>query len=256
MATEYRDAPEVRIIANKVIRDVHQHLHGVRIDYVFVAKSDKDGPVPILSKGKQVHGKAKKITGLNAFLAQNDDNPEGEEFFVIEISHYSWVYMTPEQRIALVDHELCHCIIEQSEDGTMLTLRPHDVEEFTEIIQRHGLWQPDVEDFAKVAAKKLPLFDAAAAIDDASQPCPDCPGADPNCKTCGGEPFESEGPPTITIDMDKKCSRCPKKGATQNGMCMDCTTKAMNAGEFDNEVKSSTGVAQVISKVHRASKGQ
>jgi hypothetical protein len=35
-------------------------------------------------------------------------------------------------------------------------------------------------------------------------------------------------------------------------MCLDCTTKAMNAGEFDREIKSSSSVGQAIGKMHHA----
>jgi hypothetical protein len=31
--------------------------------------------------------------------------------------------------------------------------------------------------------------------------------------------------PIITIDMDRKCSECGRKGAAQNGLCLNCITK-------------------------------
>jgi len=37
----------------------------------------------------------------------------------------------------------------------------------------------------------------------------------------------------IEIDLDKKCVRCGEKGATQNGLCLKCVTKAIERGEFD-----------------------
>jgi hypothetical protein len=35
--------------------------------------------------------------------------------------------------------------------------------------------------------------------------------------------------PTITIDLDKRCAECRKKGAgvAANGLCLACTTKAI-----------------------------
>jgi hypothetical protein len=33
--------------------------------------------------------------------------------------------------------------------------------------------------------------------------------------------------PTLTVDLDKKCSQCNKPGSCQNGLCMDCITKAI-----------------------------
>jgi hypothetical protein len=45
-------------------------------------------------------------------------------------------------------------------------------------------------------------------------------------------------PFVININLDAKCKRCGKGGATQNGLCMTCITKAFKAGEFDHIIKS------------------
>lgn len=42
---------------------------------------------------------------------------------------------------------------------------------------------------------------------------------------------------TIRIDFDKKCSRCGKPGATQNGLCLSCITRAIKNGEYDHIFK-------------------
>ena len=34
----------------------------------------------------------------------------------------------------------------------------------------------------------------------------------------------SEPVPVITIDLDKKCSRCGQKGTAENGLCLRCIT--------------------------------
>ena len=39
---------------------------------------------------------------------------------------------------------------------------------------------------------------------------------------------------TINIDLDKKCTRCGKKGATQGGVCLACVAKAVKNGELDH----------------------
>lgn len=41
----------------------------------------------------------------------------------------------------------------------------------------------------------------------------------------------------INIYLDKKCARCGKSGATQNGLCMSCLIKAVRVGEFDHIIK-------------------
>lgn len=42
---------------------------------------------------------------------------------------------------------------------------------------------------------------------------------------------------TIKIDLDKKCVRCKKGGALENGLCMRCITKAIDRGEYNHIFK-------------------
>lgn len=71
---------------------------------------------------------------------------------MIEINKQAWDPLNKKQKRALIDHELCHCLWDV-EKG--LYMRTHDVEEFSEIIKRHGLWQPDVQLFAEIAVKHV-----------------------------------------------------------------------------------------------------
>ena len=41
----------------------------------------------------------------------------------------------------------------------------------------------------------------------------------------------------ITINLDAKCKRCGKGGATQSGVCLLCFNKAIKSGEFDHILK-------------------
>lgn len=41
----------------------------------------------------------------------------------------------------------------------------------------------------------------------------------------------------ININLDTKCKRCGKGGATQNGLCLPCISKAVKNGEFDHILK-------------------
>ena len=75
---------------------------------------------------------------------------------MIEVGRNLWDGMTPQQRRALVDHELCHLSVEQDDDGSWVgRTRGHDVEEFVSIIDRHGLWKADVAALASSAAAQL-----------------------------------------------------------------------------------------------------
>jgi hypothetical protein len=160
----YTRAPEVEKIANRIIPKHHPHLIAVhKIDYVFRSEAAQTG-------GKIVAGKTRKIGGLNAFLtlgaAAEEGRPDGdtpavEPFFVVEIAADIWGILTPSQREALVDHELCHCTTGINEQGeVVLKTRAHDVEEFKAIVERHGLWQPELEDLVKAATgTQLSLLD-------------------------------------------------------------------------------------------------
>ncbi len=158
MAVTFELAPEVEVVASELIPQYHRHLDGVRIEYVFRSKHAK-------KNGKLVMGTCRLVSGLNAFLASDEEELElgnllqGDDdatpkFFVIEIAKDLWKDMSPKQRVALVDHELSHAY---QEDGE-LSILPHDVEEFAHIVRRYGLWKGDVEAFFAAAGQHaLPL---------------------------------------------------------------------------------------------------
>jgi hypothetical protein len=166
MATEYQEAPEVKKIATMLIDSDHPHLMGARVEYVFVSPTPK-------SKNKDIWGRARKITGLPAWLSTEptfrDNVPD--PFFVIEISKEIWDAIPSEQKLALVDHELSHCGYDDEKD--CITTMSHDVEEFTGIVKRHGLWRSDVKRFVEVARDnaKSPLFKGVESIEFSSGDC-------------------------------------------------------------------------------------
>lgn len=141
-------ADDVAEIAESLISDYHPHVLEHTVLYIFRSKAAQN-------KGKEVWGKARKVTGLNAYLAMRSSvdplEPMSPTFFVIEIAHDVWNTLRAPERIALVDHELKHI----GPDG----MRPHDVEEFTDIVARHGHWKRDLKEFAE-AGKQVPLFEA------------------------------------------------------------------------------------------------
>jgi len=38
----------------------------------------------------------------------------------------------------------------------------------------------------------------------------------------------------LTINLDAKCRRCGKGGATPNGLCLACVARAIKRGECDH----------------------
>lgn len=156
----YRDAREVREIANELIDEHHAHLHGVRVACVFMDK------IPT-SKGREVWGRTKKISGLNAFLAHgvggrnlpNDYSDEPLEFFVIEIAEEAFRRLRLEARRALVDEQLSRCEFEEDEETGALNLAVvgPDVSTFKAVVERHGLWYEDLEQLVRTGAEQLTI---------------------------------------------------------------------------------------------------
>src|SRR6185503_11644455 len=80
--------------------------------------------------------------------------------------------VTPEQRRALLDHELCHGARQHDAKGEpvydergrpVYRLRKHDIEEFTAIVSRHGCYKADLENFAAAIRRSgVPAFEPCA----------------------------------------------------------------------------------------------
>lgn len=89
---------------------------------------------------------------------------------VIALNKELWPHLKPDQRRALLDHELCHLAPKldpktldhaETPDGIKLwRIRKHDIEEFAPIVRRHGFWDGDLQRFAAavIEAKAKPLF--------------------------------------------------------------------------------------------------
>lgn len=157
---DYKDAPEVRAIAEELIAEYHPHLVGKRIAYAF---SDKAGR----KNGKTVLGTASIESGKSVFFAAGAPSEyQGGKFFLMTISEPNWRVLKREQRLALVDHELAH-MGKDPETGEVC-LWPHDIEEFTAVVERHGLWMRDVQDFVEAVTASLEPELPFADVEDAA----------------------------------------------------------------------------------------
>lgn len=137
--TEWTKAsPAVLEMAERLINKSHHHLRGARMGFMF---RDSAGS----SQGKMVLGKAMKISGsLEPYI---------ELDFLIWLSEQDWHPMDQARREALLDHELCHCGGDGDEG---YKIRPHDVEEFIEIIKRHGAWTIPLAKIRDELQERLP----------------------------------------------------------------------------------------------------
>lgn len=159
---EFWEADEIEPIARGLIYEHHRHLWEgeAGLLYLFTSKERK-------SKGRVVLGTAQLASSLQRFLTQGRQG--GAVDFILIFDHVRWKLMLPEHRAALVDHELCHCIQTAAGDWA---IRGHDLEEFTDIVRRHGLWRPDVIGMAaamKPYQYQLPLQPPSAAAMEAAQ---------------------------------------------------------------------------------------
>jgi hypothetical protein len=83
----------------------------------------------------------------------------GEAFdFAIIINYQEWNNLTDDQRKAVLDHELCHCKVEEDEKTgeTKYVIVPHDLSEFALVLDR---WGPeifeDLKRFCNLAKEKI-----------------------------------------------------------------------------------------------------
>lgn len=160
---DHRFAGMHRILSG-LVSDHHPHLKNARIALAWHSgwKADTDGRMKL--------GMCK--------LASDFDRQLHDFDFVIVLNRSFWTSMevTDAQRKALLDHELCHAEVsidpatndpKETELGrTIYRIRRHDIEEFSAIVERHGLYKKDLEHFAAAIARgpMLPLEgDTAAA---------------------------------------------------------------------------------------------
>lgn len=126
-----------RQIAFLLIPQLHEHLESAKIVYLF-REDMKD-------RCRVKLGTAKKASAEVAYLTDYD--------FILTFNWTAWRTLLPSQRVALVDHELCHCGIDMEKGGYAMV--PHDVEEFGSIVRRWGLWKPDLRNFGRDVAEAM-----------------------------------------------------------------------------------------------------
>jgi hypothetical protein len=106
--------------------------------------------------GRLVLGRCVKASDLQRELVRWD--------FVILLNREVWQLpdFTADKKEALIDHELCHAAVALDADGEpkideknrqVWRVRKHDIEEFGDVVERHGLYKRDLERFAESLLK-------------------------------------------------------------------------------------------------------
>lgn len=146
---------EPYLLLKQMRKENHSHIADAKIALAWRhrMKSDKDGILKL--------GQCLKNSGVHREFANYD--------FIILLNKMAWDAFTKEQKMALLDHELCHIMPSEDKNGEhiqddlgrkMFRTRRHDIEEFQDVVRRHGVYKKDLERFAEVVAKKQaqPLF--------------------------------------------------------------------------------------------------
>lgn len=144
--TAFMHAEQAQAIGGVLVATLHRHLVGADVGYVFRENMQ--------SHDRTTLAKASKAGAKLGFFAGLD--------LCIDVNHTAWLALSNEQRVALIDHELCHFGIEETDKGTRFVLLSHDVEEFGAIVTRWGLWKPDLRAFGRVITEQAELFGASA----------------------------------------------------------------------------------------------
>jgi hypothetical protein len=144
----YVAAPQAEAIATVLIGALHAHLAPAAITYTFRQDMQRRGRVRL--------GVAAKASAKLTYLAGFD--------FVLDFNWTYWGKLSPLQRVALVDHELTHCV--RGPEGQGWAVASHDVEEFASIVERWGLWTPDLREFHRASVRaQIDLFATPEPVD-------------------------------------------------------------------------------------------
>jgi predicted metallopeptidase len=129
----YEDAPEVAEVVERVNK-----LYGLQLDPFNIKCVFRDQFIT----GKAFWAKVSKVSPLFKFLTGID--------LILVVVRAFWDHLSEKQREALVFHELLHCKVKFNSEGKkVISLRNHDLEEFSQVVELYGLWNNELEKFSK-----------------------------------------------------------------------------------------------------------
>ncbi len=154
----YRQAPQEDVdLLARVLEDYHAELKdaGVRIGLLHAhARRDEETGEPL--------GPALKHHGYPAAaivrIKSQRDRVAGSPDAVVEVDGDRWPDWTPQEKAALLDHELQHLSLARGKEGEILVddcfrpklkMRPHDFQLgiFEAVIDRHGINSLDAQGY-------------------------------------------------------------------------------------------------------------
>ena len=144
--TSYTTSKAVQDIGERLVERHHKHLKKAQIVYV-MKEGEVGKKITETTRGKRrTIVKGRKQSQLNQFLNGYD--------FVIEVDQKHWDELSLGAQEASIDQTLCH-MKHDSETGYYMADTP--IQTFPEILERHGLWQPELKELQAHMAQ-LALF--------------------------------------------------------------------------------------------------
>lgn len=162
-------------ILNSVLKDYHENLSGVKVDFLFAERVTKHHETrPALNKDGRAIAAKIQITSLQ-------DRARGIADAKLIVDMFEWTRLSDTRKAALLDHEVTHLQPvfyrptkknhydeSQKRDDLgrpMLKIRPHDwvITGFEEVVKRHGEASYEVHQFRQFEEDygQLMLFDPA-----------------------------------------------------------------------------------------------
>lgn len=153
---DFAKAASPAAIGRILIRTFHPGLDGRPIGWLWKENLTVRGAIALAT--------ASKTSGKLKYFAGKD--------FLVVVNHTTWRDLDLAARIALLDHELCHCALDPETDAPLIV--PHDIEEFDRIVKRWGLWDRRLERFGQVIRDlgQGSLFDAPPEAEGADSVIP------------------------------------------------------------------------------------
>jgi predicted metallopeptidase len=150
VAVEWERLSLVEKIVDEVVADHHPHLARARIIVLGKPKAGTRGQSTVVATAsrapKNVAALYKDASGLDVH-------------YLITIGRSAWDELSAEQKI-VIDHKCCH-FLGLDDKGRWALRADHDVEEFHEIIKRHGEKLPALQGVLRIARQMaLPLPEA------------------------------------------------------------------------------------------------
>lgn len=140
--------PAIFGLLHELVAKFHANIVDAEIGLVWInnVEADKDGHL--------LFGRAKLVGALEKEFHDAD--------FVIQLNKRAWGLLPDQGKTALLDHELSHCGVtfHEKTGAPKWRMVKHDVEDFTAIVRRHGLWHSGMEVFVNAAMRReqTPLF--------------------------------------------------------------------------------------------------